>query len=122
MAVKNKKVAARRRRVRTIRKRVRGTPERPRLNVFRSCRHMYAQVVDDASGRTLVSASTLTNEIAEQRPGKKKRELAAMVGKLVAARCLELDISAVVFDRNGFIYHGRIQAVADGAREGGLRF
>ncbi len=122
MAVKNKKVAARLRRKRSIRKRIVGTTERPRLSVFRSNLHMYAQVIDDTDGRTLVAASTQSKELAGEIEGKKKSELAALVGQLVAKKCLEKNIETVVFDRNGFIYHGRVKAVADGAREGGLKF
>jgi large subunit ribosomal protein L18 len=122
MAVKNEKVAARLRRKRSVRKRVRGTTERPRLSVFRSTNHIYAQVIDDSSGQTLASASTLDAEVREQRDGKKKTDMAGLVGKLIAQRCLSRQIEKVVFDRNGFIYHGRVKAVADGAREGGLQF
>lgn len=122
MAVKNKKVAARLRRKRSIRKRIVGTTDRPRLSVFRSNLHMYAQVIDDTDGRTLVAASTQSAELAGEIEGKKKSELAALVGQLVAKKCLEKNIETVVFDRNGFIYHGRVKAVADGAREGGLKF
>ena len=122
MAVKNKKVAARMRRKRSIRKRIVGTTARPRLSVFRSNLHMYAQVIDDTDGRTLVAASTQSKELAGEIEGKKKSELAALVGQLVAKKCLEKNIETVVFDRNGFIYHGRVKAVADGAREGGLKF
>ena len=122
MAVNNKKVAARLRRKRSIRKRISGTAERPRLSVFRSNRHIYAQVIDDVSGRTLATASTLNAELTEANKNEKKRDVATQVGKLIAERCLAQKIEAVVFDRNGFIYHGRVKALADGAREGGLRF
>lgn len=122
MSVKNEKQAARTRRKKSIRKRISGTAERPRLSVFRSCEHIYAQVVDDTTGSTLVAASTQSPEIRGEREGKRKSELATLVGKLVARKCIERNIEAVVFDRNGFIYHGRVKAVADGAREGGLRF
>jgi large subunit ribosomal protein L18 len=122
MAVKNRKVAARRRRQRSIRKRVTGTSGRPRLCVFRSSKHVYAQVIDDAAGVTLVAASTASAELRAQREGKKKSEMASLVGQLVATRCRDLKIESVVFDRNGFVFHGRVKAVAEGAREGGLRF
>lgn len=122
MAVNNKKVAARLRRKRSIRKRISGTAERPRLSVFRSNRHIYAQVIDDVSGQTLATASTLNAELVEANKSEKKRDAASLVGKLLAERCLAKNIEAVVFDRNGFIYHGRVKALADGAREGGLRF
>ncbi|MCB9547408.1 MAG: 50S ribosomal protein L18 [Myxococcales bacterium] len=122
MAVKNEKLAGRLRRKRSIRKRISGTPERPRLSVFRSNEHIYAQVIDDTTGQTLTSASTVGAELKADKDGRRRTEQATLVGKLVAKKCLELNIEAVVFDRNGFIYHGRIKAVADGAREGGLRF
>lgn len=123
MAVSNKKDAARLRRKRSIRKRIRGSAERPRLSVFRSNRHIYAQVVDDDSGRTLVAASTLSEALrGVDLDEKKKKEAAALVGELIARQCLARNIEAVVFDRNGFIYHGRVKAVADAAREAGLRF
>jgi large subunit ribosomal protein L18 len=98
-----------------------GTPERPRLNVFRSLHHIYAQVIDDVAGNTLVSASTVDKEVADQVAGKKKQEQAAIVGKIVARRALDAGIQEVVFDRGGYLYHGRIKALADGAREGGLK-
>lgn len=122
MSIKNEKQAARARRKKSIRKRISGTTERPRLSVFRSSEHIYAQVVDDTSGATLVAASTQSPEIRGERAGKRKTELATLVGQLVARKCMERNIEAVVFDRNGFIYHGRVKAVAEGAREGGLRF
>ena len=111
----------RKRRQRRIRLKISGTPQRPRLNVFRSLHHIYAQVIDDVSGHTLVSASTVDKDIAEQVAGKKKQEQAAIVGKLVAQRAIDAGVQEVVFDRGGNIYHGRIKALADGAREGGLK-
>ena len=122
MATRNKKMAARLRRKRSIRKRLSGTAERPRLSVFRSNKHIYAQVIDDVSGNTLVSASSQSEAIRSQLDGKKKTDVAELVGQAVAAGCKEKEIGTVVFDRNGFIYHGRVKAVADGAREGGLVF
>jgi large subunit ribosomal protein L18 len=122
MTDSNQKVAGRLRRKRSIRKRISGNAERPRLSVFRTSMHMYAQVIDDDTGVTLAAASTLSPEVRTQREGKKKSELAALVGQLVAQKCQAKNITKVVFDRNGFIYHGRIKAVADGAREGGLDF
>ena len=122
MTTKNDKVAGRLRRKRSIRKRVSGSPLRPRLSVFRSGKHIYAQVVDDTRGVTLASASSLCEEIRTQAEGKKKTEISVLVGQLVAARCKAAEISQVVFDRNGFIYHGRVKAVAEAAREGGLQF
>ena len=115
-----KKQELRLRRKAHIRKRVEGSVERPRLSVYRSLNHIYAQVIDDTSGKTLAAASTLSPELKDGQ-GKKK-ELAKQVGKLLAKKCQEAKIAAVVFDRNGFMYHGRIAAVAEGAREGGLKF
>jgi len=111
----------RKRRQRRIRMKISGTPQRPRLNVFRSLHHIYAQVIDDVAGHTLVAASTMDKEVAAQVGGKKKSEQAALVGKIVAQRALDAGIQEVVFDRGGYIYHGRIKALADGAREGGLK-
>ena len=115
-----KKRELRGRRKARIRFKVSGSPDRPRLSVYRSLNHIYAQVIDDTSGKTLAAASTLSPELKDGK-GKKK-ELAKEVGKLVAKKCQEAKIAAVVFDRNGFMYHGRIAAVAEGAREGGLKF
>jgi large subunit ribosomal protein L18 len=115
-----KKQELRRRRKAHIRKRVEGSNERPRLSVYRSLNHIYAQVIDDTSSKTLAAASTLSPELKDGK-GKKK-DLAKQVGKLIAKKCQEAKIEAVVFDRNGFMYHGRIAAVAEGAREGGLKF
>lgn len=120
MAVKSNK--ARLRRHRRIRMRLSGTPERPRLNVFRSSNHIYAQVIDDTTGHTLVSASSLEAGLATEMDGKTKREKAELVGKTVAERAKDAGISQVVFDRGGYLYHGRVKALADGAREAGLKF
>ena len=122
MASGNDKEEARVRRKRSIRKRIHGTAERPRLSVYRSNRHIYAQVVDDATGNTLVAASTQCEEIQGELAGRKKAERGVLVGRLLAQRCLAKSIERVVFDRNGFIYQGRVKAVADGAREAGLNF
>jgi large subunit ribosomal protein L18 len=105
-----------------LRKRVNGTSERPRLNVFRSNTHIYAQVIDDVDGRTLVAASTNEKAWAEGDAEKTKTEQAAIVGRLVAERALEAGVTKVVFDRGGFKYHGRVKALADAAREAGLNF
>jgi large subunit ribosomal protein L18 len=110
------------RRHRRIRKQLSGTAVRPRLNVFRSLHHIYAQVIDDETGRTIVSASTVDRELVTTMDGKAKKEQAALVGRAVAERAVAAGINEVVFDRGGYIYHGRIQALADGAREGGLKF
>jgi large subunit ribosomal protein L18 len=105
-----------------LRKRVSGTSERPRLNVFRSNTHIYAQVIDDVDGRTLVAASTNEKAWAESDAGKTKTEQAAIVGRLLAERAREAGVTKVVFDRGGFKYHGRVKALADAAREAGLSF
>ena len=105
-----------------VRRQLKGGAERPRLVVFRSLRHMYAQVIDDGMGETLVSASSLDAMVNEQRNGKNKSNIAGLVGTLVAERALEKGIKSVVFDRGGYQYHGRVKAVADAARKGGLSF
>jgi large subunit ribosomal protein L18 len=105
-----------------VRKRVRGSDERPRLSVFRSSKHIYAQVVTDASNKTLLAVSTLTPELKAQLKKTGDVGAAKEVGLLVARRCKEKGITRIVFDRNGFLYHGRVRALADGAREGGLEF
>ncbi|NPV88871.1 50S ribosomal protein L18 [Coprothermobacteraceae bacterium] len=105
-----------------IRKEISGTAERPRLSVYRSARHIYAQIIDDTVGHTLVSASTLEKEIREQVKDMTKSEQASLVGRLIAQRALEKGITKVVFDRGGFKYHGRVKALADAAREAGLEF
>lgn len=105
-----------------IRKRIFGTPERLRLNVYRSLKHIYAQIIDDTKGHTLVSASTLEPSIREQIKGLSKTEEAKVVGKILAERAIAKGITQVVFDRGGYKYHGRVKALAEGAREGGLQF
>ena len=105
-----------------VRQYVNGTPERPRLNVYRSLNNIYAQVIDDTVGHTLVSASTLDKDVKEKLSSLSKKEVAKMVGELVAKRAIEKGITEVVFDRGGHIYHGRIKELADGAREAGLKF
>ena len=109
-------------RKRRVRKRIFGTQERPRLSVFRSARHMYAQIVVDTTGHTMASASTLDKEAREHPKFESKVEAANFVGRLVARRAIEKGISKVVFDRNSFAYHGRVQAMAAGARKEGLDF
>jgi large subunit ribosomal protein L18 len=121
MAVKTKEEARARRKL-SIRKKVSGNAERPRLVVFRSTSHIYAQVINDDQKHTLASASTLSEELVEGLKGKKKSVQAKMVGELIAKKCAEAKIEKVVFDRNGFIYHGRVQSLADGARKAGLKF
>ena len=106
----------------TIRNKITGTPERPRLNIFKSSKHIYAQVIDDATGTTLVSASTQDKELREKVAELTKQEAAKLVGKTVGERAKEKDINAVVFDRGGYLYHGRVKLLAEGARESGLEF
>jgi large subunit ribosomal protein L18 len=113
------KLEGRARRKLRIRKKVEGTTERPRLTVFRSNKQIYAQVVDDATGKTIASATSIGREHAGEGG---KRATAAQVGEAVASACKEKGITQVVFDRNGYIYHGRVKALADGARKGGLSF
>ena len=105
-----------------IRNRFSGTAERPRLAVFRSNNHVYAQVIDDVAGKTLVSASTLENDIKAELKNTDDTDAATKVGEIVAKRALEKGIKAVVFDRGGYIYHGKVKALADAAREAGLEF
>lgn len=105
-----------------IRKKLSGSPERPRLTVFRSDKHIYAQIIDDAAGATLVTASTLSPEYRQLDPLKGKVEAAKRVGELIARKAKDKGIAKVVFDRNGYIYHGRVQALADAARQAGLDF
>ncbi|MGI6200979.1 MAG: 50S ribosomal protein L18 [Christensenellales bacterium] len=105
-----------------VRKKVYGTAERPRLNVYRSLNNIYAQIIDDEAGKTLVSASTLEKAIADQIADKTKVEASKLVGQTIAAKALEKGISTVVFDRGGYLYTGRVAEVAAGAREGGLQF
>lgn len=105
-----------------VRKRVTGTSQRPRLSVFRSAKHIYAQVVDDTTGRTLISASDLDTELRAERDGKQKIDIAKVVGQAVGRRARDAGVTQVVFDRGGFQYHGRVKALADSAREAGLEF
>ena len=105
-----------------VRKKIKGTAERPRLNVFRSAKHMYAQIIDDEKGVTLASASTVDKELRGQISNGGNVEAAQKVGELVAKRALEKGIKQVVFDRGGYLYHGRVRALADAAREAGLDF
>ncbi len=118
----NKKKQARLKRKKSIRKKIAGTPQRPRLSVFRSSKHIYVQIIDDVARHTLLSASTVEKEATAQSELKGKIEKAVFIGKMVAQRAVEKGIRQVIFDRNGFLYHGRIKAVSDGAREAGLIF
>ena len=119
----NPRVKARQRRKMRIRKRLSGTPERPRLAVFRSARHIYAQVIDDTKGVTLAAASTLSPELRDELGSVKgKVEAAKLVGRLIAKKAKERGIEKIAFDRGGYLYHGRVKALAEGAREEGLDF
>ena len=115
---KNVKAIKRERVKRGIRKKISGTPQRPRLSVYRSDKHIYAQLIDDTQGTTLASASSLEKDLASGT----KAEVSVHVGKQIAARAKEAGIETAIFDRNGFRYHGRVKALADSAREGGLKF
>jgi large subunit ribosomal protein L18 len=119
---RNDRQAARVRRQQRVRKGVKGSDSRPRLCVFRSNKHIYVQVISDQHGATLASASTLSDRAADAAKSQRGVEAAKRVGLAVAPKCKEKNITRVVFDRNGFLFHGQIKAVADGAREGGLQF
>ena len=122
MSSEKAREGSRKRRQRRVRAHISGTTARPRLNVYRSLTHIYAQVIDDISGSTLVSASTVDVELRPQMTGKKKSEQAKLVGQAVALRAKAKGVTQVTFDRGGYRYHGRVKALADGAREGGLEF
>ena len=118
----NEKLLRRKKVHRRIRSRIVGTAEVPRLNVFKSSKHIYAQLIDDANGVTLAAASTQSGSLADELKGKAGVEKAGVVGKFLGERAKESGITKVVFDRNGYKYHGRVKALADGARESGLVF
>jgi large subunit ribosomal protein L18 len=118
----DQKKAARIKRQVRVRKKIKGTPARPRLNVFKSARHIYAQLIDDTTGKTLVAASTVKGEVNSELKYTGNIEAARKVGAAVAKLALAREITAVVFDRNGFLYHGRVKALAESARENGLTF
>ncbi|MEJ2165628.1 MAG: 50S ribosomal protein L18 [Desulfobacterales bacterium] len=122
MGSMNVRQQSRLRRQQRIRRKIRGTAQRPRLSVFRSARHLYAQIIDDEQGRTLMAASTLDSQLKDALRSEKKVAAAKLVGKLIGERALDKGIKQVVFDRNGFLYHGRIKSVSEGAREAGLIF
>ncbi|MFH1651387.1 MAG: 50S ribosomal protein L18 [Chloroflexota bacterium] len=119
---KNKNREARLRRHQRVRRKVHGTADSPRLAVFRSLNHIYAQVIDDVQGHTLAAASTLDTEVKAEANGKAKKEKAELVGALVAKRAIEKGVKQVAFDRGGYQYHGRVKALAEAARKGGLKF
>lgn len=115
--------SAREKRKKRVRKKVRGTPERPRLTIFRSSKNIYAQIIDDTTFSTIVEASTVSRDIRQGIKGRGgNREGASMIGKYIAERALAKGIKKVVFDRNGFLYHGRVKSLAEAARENGLEF
>ena len=122
MVSKKSRVEIRRKKHMKLRNRFSGTAERPRLAVFRSNNHMYAQIIDDTVGNTLVSASTLQKDVKANLEKTNNVEAAAYLGKVIAERALEKGVKDVVFDRGGFVYHGKIKALADAAREAGLNF
>ena len=122
MGTLNLRTQARLKRKKRIRKKLVGTANRPRLCVFRSARHIYAQVIDDSVGQTLAAASSMEKDVRENPELKNKLVTANSVGKIIAQRAKEKGLKKVVFDRNGFLYHGRVKAVSDGAREAGLEF
>ncbi len=122
MAKTNPTVVSRKRRQASIRKKIRGTADRPRLSVFRSTQHIYAQLIDDVSGTTLAAASTKSKELSGHEGHKGNAKAAAAVGTLLAEKAKAANVETVLFDRNGFLYHGRLKALADAARAGGLKF
>jgi large subunit ribosomal protein L18 len=122
MGLSDAKTEARLKRKRRIRKKLEGTASRPRLSVFRSAKHIYAQLIDDTLGQTLVSASSNEAAMRESAEAGSKVSKAKLVGKLIGERALEKGFKLIVFDRNGFLYHGRVKALSEGAREAGLDF
>jgi large subunit ribosomal protein L18 len=122
MGTLNSKTQARLKRKKRIRKKLVGTEKRPRLCVFRSAKHIYAQVIDDSHGQTLVAVSSIEKSVRQNPETKNKVAAASYVGKIIGQRALEKGVKKVVFDRNGFLYHGRVKAVSEGAREAGLEF
>ena len=118
----NLRKKARLKRKKRIRKKLSGTKEQPRLSVFRSSKHIYAQIIDDTVGHTLIAASSMEKDVKEQPKFDNKVSMANFVGRLLGERAIEKGINKVVFDRGGFLYHGRVKAVSDGAREAGLEF
>lgn len=113
---------AKERRHKRIRKKVIGTPERPRLSVYRSLNHIYAQIIDDSKGHTIISSSSLDKEFADEKSHKGNKKMAKLVGALIAKKAIEKGIRKVVFDRGGYLYHGSVRELAESAREAGLDF
>lgn len=122
MSASKKKNLIRLKRRKRVRKNITGTNERPRLSVFRSAKHIYGQIIDDIKGETLAAASSTEKSVVENKEDKNKVATANFVGKLLGERAIEKGVKKIVFDRNGFLYHGRVKAVSDGAREAGLDF
>jgi large subunit ribosomal protein L18 len=122
MASTDTRKLSRLKRKKHIRKRINGTEEKPRMSVFRTSRHVYAQLINDTNGHTVAAASSVEKSVREQPKFESKTALASYIGKMLAERALGMGIKTVVFDRNGFLYHGRVKAVSDGAREAGLIF
>ncbi len=122
MSPKLSRESARLKRHRRVRKKAFGVPERPRLSVFRSINHIYAQIVDDQNGVTLVAASTLSPDVRDKCTGSSNIETAKLVGAEIGKRAIEKNITKVVFDRGGYLYHGKVKALAESAREAGLKF
>jgi large subunit ribosomal protein L18 len=122
MDANKRKYDARKKRHSRLRAHVAGTADKPRMNIYRSQDHIYVQVIDDKAGHTLASASTIDKEVMAQLTGKSKVEAAKIVGKVAGERAKKAGIEKIVFDRGGYRYHGRVQAIADGAREAGLEF
>ncbi|MCG8639734.1 MAG: 50S ribosomal protein L18 [Desulfobacterales bacterium] len=118
----SQRLVSRLKRKKRIRKNIFGNQDRPRMSVFRSTKHIYAQIIDDTNGTTLASASTLDKEFKERKAEGKKVDIAKAVGNLIGKRALDKGITKVVLDRNGFLYHGRVKSLSDGAREAGLNF
>ncbi|SRR6056297_3304607 len=123
MSKKTKRILGRERRKKQIRKKIYGTPEKPRLSIFRSLNHIYAQLIDDLNNKSILTVSDLSKEVrAEQEEKTTKTDVSKLVGKVVGKKALENDITTVVFDRGGYRYHGRVKALAESAREAGLKF
>lgn len=122
MGSAKRRQALRLKRKKRIRKKLSGTDQRPRMSVFRSAKHIYSQIIDDTKGTTLVTASTTEKEVREQQKFENKTAAAIYIGQLIAQRATEKGIKSVIFDRNGFLYHGRVKAVSEGARKAGLDF
>jgi len=122
MGSMNLRKRARLRRKKRVRKKINGTPERPRLSVFRSAKHIYAQLIDDSCGNTLISVSSMEKTVKDHPEFENKIEKAGFLGKLIGERAIKKGFTKIVFDKNGYLYHGRVKAVSEGARKAGLNF